>query len=228
MTYTEIFAAYYRLYRAEAIVPTSTDDEYTIGISLANEAISRWETYDNTLWKELFTTLQTSGDGSSTVATGVTDYDAPDDFKWAGGSVKVKDSNGNTQRIYNLIEPQEVQFNSDAAHFAYFTGNPADGYVLHLNPDPDSSISGMSIDYTYYRAATLLATGDDTTEMPNPYFIVHRMLGNRFRASRNPYFNSAIRDAEEVLKIMKMANDSGNWAKPWSVLDRSNSSWGSS
>ncbi len=39
-----------------------TDDEYTIAKRLANEAINHWKTYDNTYWKELFTTVQ-AGDG---------------------------------------------------------------------------------------------------------------------------------------------------------------------
>ena len=57
-TYSDIFTAYYTLYRSEATVPASTDDEYTIGLRFANEAISRWANYDSTYWKELFTTAQ--------------------------------------------------------------------------------------------------------------------------------------------------------------------------
>jgi hypothetical protein len=62
--------------------------------------------------------------------------------------------------------------------------------------------------------------------MSNPYFIVHRMLANRYRVSRNPFYTDALRDAENALGKMKMANDSGNWADPWSVQDRSGTNWG--
>ena len=41
MTFDDVFNAFYRLYRAEAEVPASTDDEYTIAMELANEAIRR-------------------------------------------------------------------------------------------------------------------------------------------------------------------------------------------
>jgi hypothetical protein len=53
------------------------------------------------------------------------------------------------------------------------------------------------------------------------------MLAQRFRVSRNPYYSSALRDAEDALRIMQMDNNSGNWADPWSVPDRSGSVWGS-
>jgi len=227
MTYADIFTAYYRQYRAEATVPTSSDDEFTIGLSLANEAIARWANYDSTYWKELYTTAQTNSTGGVvTITTGTTSYAAPTAFREAGGFVKVKDSSGNTQRSYPIIDPQEAQFKSDDAQYCYFTGNPTGGTTLKLNPAPDSAINGMSIDYVYYKKPTEFTTGASTTEMANPYFIVHRMLANRFRASRNPYYSSALRDAEDALKIMKFDNDSGNWANPMKMADNSGTSWG--
>jgi len=292
MDFDSIFSAFYTLYRAEKDTPLSTDDEFTIGMRFANEALSRWASYDGTFWKELFDTCLSDGTGDHLVITGVTDYDAPVNFKLAGGSVRIKDSNNNTVRHYPIVEPQDVQFNGDDSTIAYFTRNPtfysagtvsqsdttitgvattftsamvgkqivfhtgesatitafvspteltasvsqtvasttyrilSNGYLLHLNPAPDSSINGMSIDYDYYKKPTEYTAGDTISEIPNPYFIVHRMLGNRFRASRNPYYKSAIDDAEEALKIMQLENNSGSWANPWQVVDNSGSEWG--
>lgn len=227
MNYDSIFTAYYRQYRAEATVPTSSDDEFTIGLSLANEAISRWANYDGVYWKELYTTAQTEGTGATlTITAGDTTYPAPTAMREAGGFVKILDPSGNTVRNYPILEPQEAQFRSDESQYCYFTGNPTAGFTLNLNPAPDTAINGFDIDYVYYKKATEFTAGSSTTEMANPYFIVHRMLANRFRASRNPYYTSALRDAEDALKIMKLDNDSGNWASPWSVPDNSGSSWG--
>lgn len=227
MTYSDIFTAFYRQYRAEATVPTSSDDEFTIGLSLANEAISRWANYDSTYWKELFTTAQENSTGGVvTITAGTSTYAAPTAMREAGGFVRIKDGSGNTLRSYQILDPQEAQFKSDDAQYCYFTGNPTDGFTLHLNPSPDTAINGMDIDYVYYKKPTEFTTGTSETEMANPYFIVHRMLANRFRASRNPYYSSALRDAEDALKIMKMENDSGNWANPWAVADNSGTSWG--
>jgi hypothetical protein len=226
MTFTEIFTAYYTLYRSEATVPDSTDDEYTIGMRLANEAIKHWANYDGTYWKELYNTLQDADDGTKLITTATTDYEAPSDMREAGGFVKVKDSSGNTQQTYQILEPQEVQFKTDRSTYAYFTGDPNNGFTLHLNPAPPSSLSGLSIDYVYYKQPTEFATGSDVTEMADPYFIVHRMLANRFRASRNPYYQSAMNESENSLRKMQLDNNSGTFANPFKLSDNSGTVFG--
>ncbi len=224
MDFDSIFTAYWTQYRADSNIPASTDTEYTVGLRLANEAINHWATYDNTFWKELYTTLQTTEGGS--ISTGVTQYACPSDFKQAGGHVKVLDSNGKTQQLYPIIEPQDVQFKGSNETYAYFTGDPNTGYFLNINPSPTSTLNGLDIDYVYYKAPTLFTTGTDITEMSDPYFIVHRMLASRFRSSRNPYYEDALRDSENALGKMKMVNESGNWANPWSLADRSGTAFG--
>jgi len=214
------------LYRAEADVPDSDDDEYTIGLRLGNEGINHWKTYDGTYWKELFATLDDADDGTKTITTGTTEYTAPDDMQEAGGVIKVKNSDGNTVQTYRIIEPQEAQFLGDNSTYAYFTGDPSNGFTLHLNPSPSSSLNGNSIDYVYYKKPTEFVSGGDVTEMSDPYFIVHRMLAQRFRTSRNPFYDDALRDAENALGKMKMDNDSGTWANPWKLTDNTGSEWG--
>lgn len=228
MTYTELFAAYYSQYRAEATIPASTDDEYIIGMRLANEAVNRWANYDNVYWRELFDTNLTDGSGDQTIVTGQTQYTAPDNMREAGGFIKVLSATGTTVRTYPILEPQDAQFRSDSASYAYFTGDVSNGYTLNLNPAPDASVSGLRIEYVYYKLPTLFAAGGDVSEMSQPYFIVHRMLANRFRASRNPYYTDAVADAEDILKTMQMDNNSGNWAAPWKMADNSGAQFGSS
>lgn len=226
MDFDDIFEAYYNLYRLEAETPATTDDEYPVAMRLANEAVNRWAAYDGTYWRQLFTTLNLAGE-TTTVATGTVEYDAPDDFKEAGGFIRIRDASNNTVRTYPILEPQDVQFKGDNSTYCYFTGDPGNGFTLHLNPSPDSSINGYTIDYVYYKKPTLFTTGTDVTEMAEPYFIVHRMLANRFRGSRNPYYGTAKADAEDLLKTMQAANNSGNWADPWKLADNSGSTWGS-
>lgn len=288
----DLFSQYYSLYRAEATIPASTDDEYTIFKRLSKESINRWANYDGMYWKELFTTLQIDGGGSQTIVTNQTDYLVPSNFREAGGYVRVKDSSGNTVQSYAIIEPQQFQFSSPQSTYAYFskgtnyyvtgtasqstttvtgvgttwtsamvgmqivfvTGETAtitafgsttsltvdtsqtvasgtyrivnSNYTLRLNPAPLSNLNGLDIDYVYYKNPTYLSSGGTMTEMANPMFIVHRALANRFRASRNPYYEDALRDAENILTQMKMDNDSGSWANPWTLTDNSGTVWG--
>lgn len=227
LDFDSIFSAYYTLFRADSDIPTSTDDEYTVALGLANEAISFWAHYDSTYWKELFATLQTAPVGAvTTLTTGTKTYAAPTAFVSAGGNVKVLDSNNNVIQTYPIIEPQEAQFKGDYADYAYFTRAVTGLYTLHINPAPTSTYNGKSIDYVYYKEPTLFTTGTDTTEMSNPYFIVHRILANEFRAARNPYYVSAQKDADTALRIMQLENNAGSWSNPPVMQDVSGTSWG--
>lgn len=224
MDFDAIFAAFWSQYRADSDIPASTDPEYIVGMRLANEAINHWETYDGTVWKVLYGHFK--DEENTTISTGTTQYDAPSNFKKEEGKVRVLDASGKTVQTYPVIDIREVQFKADNATYAYFSGNPADGFVLNVNPAPPSSLNGLRIDYPYRKTATLFTTGTDVTEMTDPYFIVHRMLANRYRASRNPYYNDAKQDAENSLGKMKTDNDDGNYGNPPSMQDHSGSSWG--
>lgn len=226
MDLTALFAAYYFQYRTEADTPNSSDDEFIIFVGLADEAIKRWANYDNTYWKELFDTAQSDGSADLTIDANTTQYDAPDNMQEAGGFLRLYDNNNVTQRRIPILEPQEAQFQSDLSAYCFFTGDPTNGYTLNLNPNPDSAIVGLNMDYVYYKQPTPLVNPTDVSEMPQPYFIVHRALANRFRGSRNPYYTAAKNDAEDVLKTMQMRNNSGSWANPWKLADNSGSEWG--
>lgn len=226
MDYDTIFQEYYTQYRAEALTPPSTDDEYIIGMRLANSAIRRWASYDDTFWQNLYTTsILNSTGGVVTTTSGVSTYACPTAMQQPGGYVKLLSLDGTTQSHIPVYSSQEVQFMNDSAKFAYFTGNPNSGFTLTLNSAPDQT--GLSILYVYYKKPTLITTGTDKPDMSNPDFIVNHMLANRFRASRNPYYGTAKRDAENMLAQMKMENDSGSPSNPWIVPDRSGTVWGS-
>lgn len=292
LNFNQIFTAYYSQFRADSDVPTSTDDEYTVGMRLANEAVQYWNSSD-TYWRELFTTLQLDGGGDQTIVTGQTTYKAPGNFASAGGFVRVKHSDGSDVTKYPIVEVQETQFMNDMGSYCYFsqgqtyystgtvsqatttvtgstttftsamvgmqiqfnsgevatvtayvsptelTVSPSQtvsstaykvvnlaGYSLVLNPASSAALNGFDIDYIYYKQPTEFTTGTSVTEMANPYFIVHRMLANQFRASRNPYYASALGDADNALKLMIQDNYAGNWSEPPTLSDNSGNVWG--
>lgn len=292
MTYDDIFTTYYSLFRADSDIPASTDTEYIVGMRLANEAINYWANYEGVYWRELYDTNQTDGSGTQTITTGVTTYNAPTNFREAGGFVRILDANGNTIQRYPRIEPSEAQFKGDNSSYAYFSSSPvyystgtasqtlttvtgvgttwtsamvrmqfvfstgetgtvitftnstslelsisqtvasttyqvvSRGYKLHLNPAPTSNLNGLRIEYIYYKNPTLFSTGTSTTEMANSLFIAHRILAMQFRAARNPYYSSALKDSENTIRLMQLDNNSGSWDNPPTMADNSSSSWG--
>jgi len=221
LTFDDIFTAYYSLFRADSDVPSNTDDEYTVGMRLANEAINYWANYDSTYWNELFTTNQLSNNLGQVYALGTTSYDLPTDFGEIGGYVQLRGLDGTVQARIPRLEPNEVQFRDPVGTYAYIADNK-----LVLNSASPNNWSGLLIEYPYYKKPTLFTVGASTTEMHDPYFIVHRMLANQFRAARNPYYTSALRDSEDAIRKMQLHNNSGSWDNPPTATDNSGNVWG--
>lgn len=177
-TFDSIFTQYYSQFRADADIPTSSDDEYTVGMRLANEAINRWQNYDGVYWKELFTTLQLDGGGTQVISTGVTTYLAPGNFRQAGGYIKVKDSSGNTRQTYPIINPEESQFQGTSSEYAFFTkgqnyystGTISQSATTATGSGTTftSAMVGMRIQYASGETATITAFGSTTSLTVSP------------------------------------------------------------
>ena len=224
MTFQSIFENYYTLYRGESTVPATTDPEFTTAMRLANAGVNRWANVDGVYWKQLWTTAQEATDGEVTTVGGTAEYDCPTNFREMGGNIKLY-SGGNLIEEISLIEPQEVQLKSTSDTYAYVTGDPNNGHVLHINPAP--STSSLDIDYMYYKIPTLIEDETSVVEVPDSWFIIHYMLADRFRVSRNwGAYQTAKRDAEEALKNMQQDNISGTWSNPPTMTDNTGDTWG--
>lgn len=223
-TFATIYDEYYKLYRGEAEAPDVTDDEFIVALSYGNTAIRRWAQYDNTMWKNLYVNSLDAADGVTVTTAGTATYAAPTNMHKAGGFVKLKNASGTTQSIIPIIEPHEAQFKGDNSKYCYFSGDPNHGFTLHINPTPDTS--NLDIEYIYYKSPTLMTDSSSVPDVSNVDFMVNHMLANRYRATRNPYYNTAKRDAENMLGQMKLENDSGSWANPWTVPDNSGTVFG--
>jgi len=178
MDFDSIFNAYYYQFRADSDIPTSSDDEYTVGLGLANEAVNRWANYDGTYWNQLFTTLQTDGGGTQTITTSTTTYTAPANFREAGGFVKVLATDGNTKTAYPIIDPHEAQFKAPEARYAYFTrgqnyystgtASQSATTVTGSGTTFTSAMVGMEIQYASGETATITAFGSTTSLTVSP------------------------------------------------------------
>jgi hypothetical protein len=222
MDFSTLVGIYYNLYRGEATPPTSSDDEWTIAIRNYNAALLRMSTYDDVKWNFMWSTLQSSA-AVKILSTGVTTYTAPTDMQEPGGVLTFIDSNSN-RLLYPILQPHEVQVTNQLSTYGYFTGNSQTGFTLHVNPSPTATVNGYGIDYDYYKKPTLLipATEAGTTLIPggDPMFYANFMLAMRFRNTRNyPSYQTALRDAEEALKLMKIKNNSGTYFNQWSMQD---------
>lgn len=211
MNWQDIFEEFWTLYRGDSDIPTSTDDEWGIAIRLANAGIRRWNSVDGVLWNELWTNFQTSG--GTTVSTGITTYDGPSDMRTPGGFIRLY--SGESENYIKVLSPEEVQNQADISTYAYFTGDPNNGFVLNLDSGSVSAdYNGWNIDFPYYKQPTIFdpdtEDGNTTPEMSEPGFIVNEILANRLRTSRNwPAYQTARRDADKMLQDMIDRNTMG-------------------
>ena len=220
MTEQQIINEAYALLEQDSTLWATTDDEYSTARAFFNMGVGRWETYMNTTWHELWTTLADAasslGGDTSTVA-GTSAYDCPSNFVRPGGYVTTSASTAtSTNTFWTVIQPEQVAAlgNSDD-YFCWFTGNNKTGFDLHFNPRITLT-TGQTIDYPYYKAATTSSATSTVPEMGDPhylsYFIAAHMSEEGVDAD---FFNMS----EEKLDAMRTVNMSGVWGNPFQIDD---------
>lgn len=211
MTEQQIINSTFYLLEKDSDVWATTDDEYATARGLLNVGVRRWEHYDNTTWRELWTTLDDASDGTKTTTADTYDYSCPSDFRRPGSYVRIAGStSSNYYRVLPLEEVQKHWNNSD--QWCYFTGNPADGYTLHFNPRLTLT-TGQTIKYEYYKAASTTSAASDTVDMSDPTYLSYFIAAHMSESTDN-VDNVFFTISEGLLDQMKIKNMSGVWANP--------------
>lgn len=224
MDFTTLFGLFYTKFRGEESPPGITDPEWAIAVRNYNDALNRMENFDDTKWNFLWTTAQLTGAGATKTITDYTDttYTGPTDMREPGGILTLIDTNGNRNN-YPIIQPHEAQAMSANSLYGYWTGDPWNGWTLHIN-GMSATHNGWTIDYDYYKKVTRLnpdsETGSSVIPGGDPAFYYLHMAAQRFLDARNtPAYQVMLRDSEEALKGMKLKNNSGSYYNSWTMLD---------
>jgi hypothetical protein len=184
--------------------PETTDDEWTLRLSLINQAIGKWETQDS-LWDELWNTYT----HASTVANGDSDYVLTlTDLRFPGGFVKLT-LDGSDSWI-EVISPEEFQKYGGSARVVYFTGNESDGWTLNLGwtPETGDGTVGATITFPYYKKATRLSATTDKSEIPDPNFIVYDVAATKsLLESKNNQFSVYSAESLNIMDRMRTMNE---------------------
>lgn len=225
LTENNIIDIVYALYETDDDGWETDSDEYLAARKYANVAINRWEKYDNTQWRELWSTLTAAADGDKTLTAGDYSYDCPTNFLRPGSWVRT----GATPTFWKVIPPEQVaakDLSNDTSNFCYFTGNIKTGFDLNFNPNVTLT-TGDTIYYEYYKVATKFTAITDTTEMSDPYFIVYYVL-YRFLKNDGEDYTDEANQSEDLLENMRTTNLSGYFGIPGQIQEpiSSNSGFG--
>lgn len=178
LTESEIIDQIYSHYEVDDTTWSSSDAEYLTARRLCKAAIMRWEYLEGVRWNELWVTLTAAADGTKTTTAGTYTYGCPTDMRVPPKSEDYVRINGEYFQVVPIVKVQQLKLSSEP--FVYFTGNPKLGYTMNVNPNRTLT-TGHVIEYEYYKNATYFTTGTSTTEMANPFFIVHDVLAKLYR-----------------------------------------------
>lgn len=182
--------------------PSSTDTDYIVRKNLLNKWIRNWEHEKGMLWKELWT------EGSIT-STGATSYvlssNGITNFRFSGGYIYVSTAAGGTYYI-PILKTDDIELNKDSAKvYAYFLGDPANGYTLYFNSNAKPA-SGDTIKVPYYKVATQLSAVSDLTEVPDPDFLVHGVISDILAQEDPAESERQFQLAQDKMAGMKVRN----------------------
>lgn len=215
MTELEIITNAFYLTELDTDVWEDDSDEYELARGLLNTGISRWENYDNTLWRELLT-KNSDGDGD-TETTSSHSYDCDSNFTNPGGWVRTGD------RYWTVIRPEEVSSHTtDPSDWCYFSGDIKNGHTLNFNPLVTMP-EGETLDYEFYRKAAKTADTTDEVEMSDPYFLSYFIAAH---LGEDGIDQDMFTIAETRLDAMRTKNMSGVFGVPDSIPQSDEFSFG--
>lgn len=207
MNLLQLFTSFYIRFRGDVIIPPVGDPEFGIFRSYANEAISNWATVPDLMWSQLWSSLQTSGEGDSVYTTTKTAYAAPSDMQRPGGFVRLTGTSSPTSQwpVVPVINPSAVQIQAFNNTYAYFTGDPNNGFICNIITGNVPASQSLTIDYPYYKQPTYFVNPTDVTEMPDPTYIIDWALAQRY-LNTNLINKYQIMDASATQNLQDMIN----------------------
>lgn len=211
MTLETLLKQIHILVEGDTDYPTSGDD-YDRRIARVSDAIDIYDSEGNVVWRELFVSLADASDGDKTLVNGQTEYDAPSDFRWPVGYLRVY--NGSAYNYYELVDAKNIQLysNDTSTKIWWITGNKSTGYKIHISPTPGSSEDGKTIKYEYYKEPTKPTSDSDVIEMSMPSFIKYWVAAAEVRDEDPALASRYEQIAINILESMKLKNDA---PAPW-------------
>jgi hypothetical protein len=220
MTEQQIINNSFYLLEKDSDTWATTDSEYLTARGFLNVGVNRWASFENTTWRELWTTnsnaLSSLG-GDTTVSASVWTYDTPSDFVRPGGYVTTTDSAGGVT-FWRVLPNEEVGKHANSTeNFAYFTGNKSAGFDLNFNAK-STPTTGGTINYPYYKAATQSSATSTVLECGDPNFLSY-FIAAHMSESTDAIDATFFSVAEGLLRQMKSVNNSGIWGTPFNIQD---------
>ena len=143
--------------------PSVDSSEWNLRLGFINRALSEWALKSE--WFSLAKEFKPS------ISQNQASLGLPNGFRKAY-NVKLYDIEGGRQ--FKEIKSEETQHYDSQEEYFYITGNESDGFGMTWNP-PFTSTASVIIQY--YSAPTLVSTASEAVFVPDPEFLVNRIVG---------------------------------------------------
>jgi hypothetical protein len=214
MTAQDLLDAIHIKYEQATDTPALTDDDGKIRMSLLNEGINRWETEDDTRWREL---LVLNAVGPTIVAGTISYALTQTDFREFGSRIRFIKTDG-TYFYVDITTVENLQRHINTVGYvnpttgalqAAISGNRAVGYKLNLGWIPsatDATVGAIGY-FDYYKWANRLVVVTDVPELSNPYFLIDFVTAELFVTDDVNLYTKFSSDASNKLDDMQTNNE---------------------
>lgn len=212
-----ITQAFYLIEQDDDVWEEDSSD-YIVARGYLNMGVSRWEQYENTTWRELYSSLAVAVDGDKTITSSYS-YDCPTNFSRPVSWVRT----GASPRFWKVVPVERVASLADSKEdFCYFMGDEANGFTLNFNPNVTLPV-GETISYEYYKKATITEDPADKVEMSDPYFLAYFIAAHM---GEDGIDQDKFTIAEARLEGMRTRNMSGVFGVPDTIEQMDDFSFG--
>lgn len=176
-----------------ATAPTQGGTDWNIRLNSLNRALFDWaESYD---WE----VLKKVHNGIISTSTGNASYALPSDFRKLDGFPLIT-WDGSSTAQFTPINASNNQNYLDTDKYVNILGNDRDNRVMYIHSN--SLVSGASVQFTYWKSPTSLASATNLTEVPDESYLVQRALYYLYKGREDGRFPEAKVESEKILARM--------------------------
>lgn len=176
-----------------ASAPTAGGADWNLRLNFINRSLRDWaETYEWSALHKIHNGLVT--------ASGFATYSLPTDFRKLDGFPRIT-WDGRTAADFPVVDPTYNSHYTDSDKYVNVLGNDRDRKSLFIHA-PQTLVSGASVQFTYWATPVSLATSTDTTECPDPSYLVQRTLYYLHKSNEDGRFPEAKQESDRILARM--------------------------
>lgn len=182
----------------EADSPSVGSAEYTLWIEYINRAIDEWgQAHD---WDALRKTFFPEVIGIATASVRL-----PDNFRKLSGPVKLHFANEENPKEFPIELPERTGMHNASSEYVTITGDSSVGQSLLFHPA--TLASGASLEVPYFSTPTYVSNATQITPVPDPQFLIDRVIAYIFESRSDPRFQIVESKArDKMLTMIENAN----------------------